>query len=105
MAVPSRAILHRTATDWEAAHDPRRRPTVPARFPNLWGRTEAWDVWMWHNCDLTPCRLEVRLRGLSGRIAETPGGPGSDPQRTWSTYTNHDGRGILEPAERRGMAR
>jgi hypothetical protein len=29
-----------------------------------------------HYCDIILCRLEFRLRPLSGRVAETPGGPG-----------------------------
>jgi hypothetical protein len=31
---------------------------------------------LWHDCDIALCRLEFRLRPLSGRVAETPGGPG-----------------------------
>src|SRR5712691_81743 len=43
------------------------------------GEDQVWfmlrDVAFWHDCDIILCRLEFRLRPLSGREAETPGGP------------------------------
>ncbi len=35
---------------------------------------------MWHHCDIVLCRLEFRLRRLSGRAAETSGGPSLTPE-------------------------
>jgi hypothetical protein len=33
-------------------------------------------VAFWHDYDIALCRLEFRLQPLSGRVTETPGGPG-----------------------------
>src|SRR5712691_12315266 len=41
----------------------------------------VWKDSCWHDCDIALCGPQFRLRSLSGRVAETPGGPGLTPSR------------------------
>src|SRR5229473_7825879 len=41
----------------------------------------VWKDSCWHDCDIALCGPQFRLRSLSGRVAETPGGPGLTRRR------------------------
>lgn|GEM_PF-4624429 len=57
-----------------------------------WGRFCCGaGVGSWHDCDIVLCRWEFRLRPLSGRIAETPGGPGLTLTRTFVRHLAKSG--------------
>jgi hypothetical protein len=58
-------------------------PTNPCYVKTLLAQLGA--VHTWHICDIVLCPLVFCLRHLSGRVAETLGGPGLTPLRTFGT--------------------